>query len=50
MERTNTLSRSWLWLFGLAAMVIIIGGLKAISPIITPSCWRLFLPLFVYRH
>lgn len=45
MERTNTLSSSWLWLFGLAAMVIIIGGLKAISPIITPFLLASFLAI-----
>lgn len=40
----NTLfSRSWLWLFGLAAIVIIMAGLKAISHVITPFMLAAFL-------
>lgn len=38
-------SRSWLWLFGFAAVVIIIGGLKAISHIITPFLLASFLAI-----
>lgn len=45
MERTGTLSRPWLLLFGMAALVIIIGGLKAISPIITPFLLASFLTI-----
>lgn len=44
MERT-VLSRSWLWLFGLAATVIIIGGLKAVSSVITPFLLAAFLTI-----
>jgi len=40
-----TPSRSWLWLFGFAAVVIIIGGLKAISHIITPFLLASFLAI-----
>lgn len=47
MEHTSTpgISRSWLWLFGCAAVVIIIGGLKAISAIITPFLLAAFLAI-----
>lgn len=45
MERNNSISRSWLWLFGMAAVVIIIGGLKAISSIITPFLLASFLTI-----
>lgn len=45
MERNNNISRSWLWLFGMAAVVIIIGGLKAISSIITPFLLASFLTI-----
>ena len=44
MVRT-VISRSWLWLFGLAAMVIIIGGLKAVSSVITPFLLAAFLTI-----
>lgn len=45
MERNPNIQRSWLWLFGLAAMVIIIGGLKAISSIVTPFLLASFLTI-----
>lgn len=45
MEHTGTLPRTWLWLFGMAAIVIIIGGLKAISSIITPFLLASFLTI-----
>lgn len=45
MDITVNISRSWLWLFGLAAVVIIIGGLKAISHIITPFLLASFLAI-----
>ncbi|MBS7325626.1 MAG: AI-2E family transporter [Thiopseudomonas sp.] len=45
MEPNSTLSRSWLWLFGMAAVVIIIGGLKAVSPVITPFLLAAFLTI-----
>lgn len=45
MEQLPGISRSWLWLFGLAALVIIIGGLKAISHIITPFLLAAFLAI-----
>jgi len=45
MNATMNISRSWLWLFGLAAVVIIIGGLKAISQIITPFLLASFLAI-----
>lgn len=35
--------RAWYWLFGLAAVVIIIGGLKAVSQILTPFMLAAFL-------
>lgn len=38
-----TFSRSWLWLFGFAAVVVIIAGLKAISQVITPFLLAAFL-------
>lgn len=38
-----TFSRSWLWLFGFAAVVVIISGLKAISHVITPFLLAAFL-------
>lgn len=40
---TPAFSRSWLWLFGLAAIVIIMAGLKAISHVITPFMLAAFL-------
>src|SRR5690625_2892293 len=40
-----TPSRAWLWLFGFAAVVIIVGGLKAISHIITPFLLAYFLSI-----
>lgn len=40
-----TLSRSWLWLFGFAAIVIIIAGLKAISHVVTPFLLAAFMAL-----
>ena len=45
MEKNPGISKSWLWLFGMAAVVIIIGGLKAISPIITPFLLAAFLTI-----
>lgn len=39
------LSRSWLWLFGFAAVVIILAGLKAISHIITPFLLASFMAI-----
>lgn len=41
----ENISRSWLWLFGMAAVVIIIGGLKTISHIITPFLLASFLAI-----
>ncbi|MCH8497799.1 MAG: AI-2E family transporter [Marinobacter sp.] len=41
----HMIPRSWLWLFGLAAIVIIIGGLKAISHIITPFLLAAFMAI-----
>src|SRR5690625_3341460 len=40
-----TMSRSWLWLFGLAAVVIILAGLKAISHVLTPFLLAAFMAL-----
>lgn len=42
---TTSITRAWLWLFGLAAVVIIIGGLKAVSHIITPFLLAAFLAI-----
>lgn len=39
------ISRSWLWLFGLAAVVIILAGLKAISEVLTPFLLAAFMAL-----
>ncbi len=39
------MSRSWLWLFGLAAVVIILAGLKAISHVLTPFLLAAFMAL-----
>lgn len=43
LQNNAILSRTWLWLFGLAAVVVIMAGLKAISQIITPFMLAAFL-------
>lgn len=45
MFTSTNISRPWLWLFGLAALVIIITWLKAISSIITPFLLAAFLTI-----
>lgn len=40
-----SIPRSWLWLFGFAAIVIILAGLKAISQVLTPFLLAAFMAL-----
>lgn len=45
MQPSTNLTRPWLWIFGLAAMVIIFTWLKAVSSVITPFLLAAFLAL-----